>query len=169
MLEDTLCCWELGGWTDWSRCGHSVSQETSDAKRVLLGGGGALQAAVGRQGPVFPSSSAKCTLPVLTADLHLEHLLVALLVLVGRQVHACIKRRVKPTWKVHGGGGRVKRMTGNTLPVVRIRHSISSSDQGLSPPVCQEADRPWWTSKDQDRVSGHKECNFTKRLHILPK
>lgn len=69
------------------------SQETSDAKRVLLGGGGALQAAVGRQGPVFPSSGAKRALPVLTADLHLEHLLVAFLVLVRRQVHAWIKRK----------------------------------------------------------------------------
>lgn len=55
--------------------------------RLLLGGGGALQATIGGQGPVFSSCSPKRTLPVLAADLHLEHFLVSFLVLIGRQVH----------------------------------------------------------------------------------
>lgn len=53
----------------------------------ILCGGGALQASVSSQGPVFPSSSTECALPVFTADLHLEHFLVAFLVLIGGQVH----------------------------------------------------------------------------------
>lgn len=56
--------------------------------RFLLAGGGALQASVSSQGPVLPSGGTKRTLPVLAADLHLEHLLVAFFVLIGRQVHA---------------------------------------------------------------------------------
>lgn len=56
----------------------------------LLGGGCALQATIGSQGPVLPSRGAEGALPVLTTDLHLEHLLVTFLILIGRQVHTCM-------------------------------------------------------------------------------
>lgn len=49
----------------------------------LLGGGGALQPTVGSESPVLPSSGPKRTLPVFTANLHLEHFLVTFLILIG--------------------------------------------------------------------------------------
>lgn len=66
-----------------THCSVRVSRRAGAGVRCLLGGGGALQAAVSGQGPVFACRSAERTLPVFTTDLHLEHLLVALLILVG--------------------------------------------------------------------------------------
>lgn len=65
---------------EWTVCG-------------LLGGGGALEATVGSEGPVLPRAGPEGTLLGVLADLHLEGLLVALLVLVGRQIHAWERER----------------------------------------------------------------------------
>lgn len=64
----------------------------------LLGGGCALQATIGSQGPVLPSRGAEGAFPVFTTDLHLEHLLVTFLILIGRQVHTCMGGEEHRMW-----------------------------------------------------------------------
>lgn len=79
-----------GWWADrleqvWLR--FQTCREEEAQWHCLLGGGGALQAAISSQGPVLPSGGPERALPVFTTNLHLEHFLVALLVLIGWQVH----------------------------------------------------------------------------------
>lgn len=81
--------------TDWSRCGESLSfrcRVETWCVWCLLGGGGALQAAVRSEGPVFPSGGPECTLSIFATDLDLEDFLVTFLVLIGWQVHTWVVR-----------------------------------------------------------------------------